>query len=307
MTPRKPDEPSDFWGESDAPALWETDEPSEESNESRGLKLKFSFDPKNLAKKVGAAAGAAIIAWIVGTGISYFTGNDEVVVTAPEVIETTVTPTPTNVDLFAEPKSMGSFTDKILASTVLIDCNYGSGSGWVIELSDDASTSEDDNYFTEIVTNNHVVAKACSDGEIEFVTENGDRYPAYVYSVDPVNDLAILMTDVFLPALPTVQDGNEPKRNHWVMVVGSPGVGEDVNKNATSRGFISNISANNITTDATINPGNSGGPMVNSSGQVVAIVTAKWVEEGVDGIGIARLFELICIQLDGCTKKQILK
>jgi S1-C subfamily serine protease len=115
------------------------------------------------------------------------------------------------------------------------------------------------------------------------------------------------MTDVFMPALPTVQEGNEPKRNHWVMVVGSPGVGSDVNKNAPSRGFISNISANNITTDATINPGNSGGPMVNSSGQVVAIVTAKWVEEGVDGIGIARLFELICIQLDGCTKKQILK
>lgn len=307
MTPRKPDEQSDFWGEPDVPALWETDEPSEESNESRGLKLKFRFDPKNLAKKVGAAAGAAIIAWIVGTAISSFTGNDEVVVTAPEVIETTVAPTPTSVDLFAPPKSMGPFTDKIVASTVLISCNSGFGSGWVIDLSDDASTSEDDNYFTEIVTNNHVVANACSDGEIEFVTENGDRYPAYVYSVDPENDLAILMTDVFLPALPTVQEGNEPKRNHWVMVVGSPGVGEDVNKNAPSRGFISNIKANDIITDATINPGNSGGPMVNSAGEVVAVVFAKWIEEGVDGIGFARLFELICIQLDGCIKKQILK
>jgi S1-C subfamily serine protease len=307
MTPRKPDEPSDFWGESDVPALWETDEPTEESNESHALNFKLKFNPKNLAKKFGAAIGAAVVAAIVGIVISSFTETDEVAVEAPVVTEPTQTPAAGELDLFAEPKSMGSFTKNILASTVFIDCNYGFGSGWVIDLSDDISTSKDDAYFTEIVTNYHIVEKACSDGEIEFETENGDRYSAYVYSVDPANDLAILMTDVFLPALSTVQDGNEPMRNHWVMVVGSPGVGEDVNKNAPSRGFISNIKANSITTDATINPGNSGGPMVNSTGQVVGTVFAKWVEEGVDGIGYALHFELICIQLDGCTKKQILK
>jgi S1-C subfamily serine protease len=307
MTPKKSNDSGDFWGESDGPALWETDEPVETANEPRALKLKLKFDPKNLAKKAGAAAGAAVIAWVVGFGISSFMGNDEVVVTAPEVIETTVAPVPTNVDLFAEPKSMGSFTDKILASTVLIDCNYGSGSGWVIDLSDDVSTSEDDSYFTEIVTNNHVVEKACSDGQIEFITESGDRYPAYVYSVDPVNDLAILMTDVFLPALPTVQEGNEPMRNHWIQVVGSPGVGDKINKQSTNRGYISNIQNNNITTDAAINPGNSGGPMINAAGQVVGVVTEKWVELGVDRIGVARVVNLICIQLDSCTKKKILK
>ena len=301
------DDSENPWNEDDSASMWDSDDSDDLKDDSKSINLNLNINPKFAAKKVFASVGAAALTAIVGAVLSgVFGGDDQPATPAPIVINSTTTET-VSVDLFKEPKSMESFTKNVLASTVLINCNYGTGSGWVIDLSDDASTSEDDAYFTEIVTNNHVVEKACSDGEIEFITESGDRYSAYVYSVDPVNDLAILMTDVFLPALPTVQDGNEPKRNHWVMVVGSPGVGDDVNKNATSRGFISNVSANNITTDATINPGNSGGPMINSVGQVVATVTAKWVEEGVDGIGIARLFELICIQLDGCTKKQILK
>jgi len=40
---------------------------------------------------------------------------------------------------------------------------------------------------------------------------------------------------------------------------------------------------------------------------VIGVVTAKIQSERVDRIGIVQDVKLLCEQLDGCTKKQILK
>jgi hypothetical protein len=40
---------------------------------------------------------------------------------------------------------------------------------------------------------------------------------------------------------------------------------------------------------------------------VIAVVSAKVVQEHVDSIGIARDVSLICEQLNGCTNKTLLK
>jgi len=309
MTPKKSNDSGDFWGESDVPALWETDESVETATEPRALKLKLKFDPKNLAKKAGAAAGAAVIAWLVGFGISSFTGNDEVVVTAPEVIETTVAPVPTNVDLYSQPPLLQTVIDNSLARSVTIECafssqTYSTGSGWVINLSDDPSTSMDDQYTTEIVTNHHVI-DGCENSSVTIKPMGtSDSFDGYVYSYDIDRDLAIVITDQYLPPFSTVTPDNGAKKGHWVMAVGSPAAGGGVLEGSITRGSITNFDDDSIITDTTINPGNSGGPLVNAAGQVIAVVAAKFRDT--ESMGIAVKIEYLCEQLADCTKKQFI-
>jgi serine protease Do len=200
-----------------------------------------------------------------------------------------------------------SFIDNSLASAVTIFCGNGSGSGWAIDLSDDASTNRDDLYTTEIITNNHVIEGCESSGVTIYLTGDRVAYEAYVYTFDPSNDLAILITDKFIPPFTTLQPGYEPKVGQWVLAVGSPGAGNTTLDGSITTGNVTNLRDGFIITDTTINPGNSGGPLINAVGQVVGVVTAKVNTAGVDGIGIVQDVKRICDQLDGCTKKQILK
>jgi serine protease Do len=91
------------------------------------------------------------------------------------------------------------------------------------------------------------------------------------------------------------------------MAVGSPGAGDTTLDGSITTGAVTNLKEGVVITDTTINPGNSGGPLLNAAGQVIAVVSAKIVDERVDSIGIARDVSLICEQLNGCTDKQLLK
>jgi S1-C subfamily serine protease len=190
---------------------------------------------------------------------------------------------------------------------VTIFCGSGSGSGWAIDLSDDPNDTRDDIYTTDLVTNNHVIEGCETSGVTFTVMGDSTSYEAYVYSYDRENDLAILITDKFLPAFATVQPGYEPKVGQWVLAVGSPGAGSTTLDGSVTTGSVTNLRDGYIITDTTINPGNSGGPLLNSARQVVGVVTAKVIQDRVDGIGIVQDVKLLCEQLDGCTKKQILK
>jgi S1-C subfamily serine protease len=310
MTSKKSNDPNDFWGDSDVPALWEAEEANETTTEPRGLDLKVKFNPKSLAKKAGAAVGAAVIAAIVGTLIQSFIENDEVVVTAPEVIEKTVTPSPTSIDLYSQPPLLQSVIDNSLASAVTIECafssqSYSTGSGWVINLSDDASTTTDDRYTTEIVTNHHVI-DGCENSSVTIrPMGTSDSFDGFVYSYDVDRDLAIVITDQYLPPFSIVTPDNGAKKGHWVMAVGSPAAGGGVLEGSITRGSITNFDGDSVITDTTINPGNSGGPLVNAAGQVIAVVAAKFRDT--ESMGIAVKIEYLCEQLADCTKKQILK
>jgi serine protease Do len=297
------DDPDDFWSKDDSTSIWDDDSKSDLEEESKTLNLRFKINPK-VAALVGAglvslAALAIFLPKVIG-------GSDSDQVAKPKVSASPST-TQEFVDLYTQPKLLQSFIDNALASAVTIYCGNYSGSGWAIDLTDDFSTTRDDSYPTEIITNNHVI-EGCKSSNITIVPMGTtNEYDAFIYSYDAENDLAILMTDLPLAPFATIQPGNEVRVGQWVMAVGSPGAGDTTLDGSITTGTISNIREGVVITDTTINPGNSGGPLLNAAGQVIAVVSAKIIEDRVDSIGIARDVSLICEQLDGCTKKQLQK
>lgn len=297
------DDDENYWSEPKAKSMWDDSEDENLESESRSLKFNLRLNPKIAAISVISILGVFALASIV-PGLF---GGDEKPKPTPSASTSTAPAEPISVDLYAQPKMLQSFIDNSLASAVTIFCGNGSGSGWAIDLTDDSSTNRDDLYTTEIVTNNHVIEGCESSG----VTINlmGDRtsYDAYVYSYDAENDLAVLITDKFIPPFATLQSGYEPKVGQWVLAVGSPGAGGTTLDGSITTGAVTNLRDGFIITDTTINPGNSGGPLLNSAGQVVGVVTAKVIQDRVEGIGIVQDVRKICVQLATCTKKQILK
>jgi serine protease Do len=157
----------------------------------------------------------------------------------------------------------------------------GAGSGWIIDTNG------------IIVTNNHVIEGAKT---ITVTLDNGDSYPADVKSVatDTLNDLAILKINAKnLPAL-QIGDSSKLRVGDWVIAIGNS-LGRGTRATV---GIISQLDVtlevdqnetlyNLIDTSAAINPGNSGGPLVNLSGQVVGITSAKIVATGAEATGFA--------------------
>ena len=300
------DDPSDDdWGQTPASDLWSENESNfDERQDKRSLNLKLRLNPKFVA--LGAIV---VVLGIIGFSLIGGGNKDD----KRAQVSSPATPTPSGsksnsssmVDLYSQPPMQQSFIDNALASSVTIFCGDFSGSGWVIDLSDDASTSTDDAFPTEIVTNQHVV-DGCPVGsriQMKLVGEQSG-FDGYVYSSDATDDLAIIITDKVLPAFKTLSAGNSPERGQWVMAVGSPGASGE---GSITTGHISNLQEPWIITDTTLNPGNSGGPLINSAGEVIAINTAKNVQQAVSNVNYSKKLQYLCVQLNGCSKKQILK
>src|SRR5213596_1558906 len=148
-----------------------------------------------------------------------------------------------------------------------------------------------------IVTNQHVVQRA-ADLKIQVTTNNGKTYSAHYITGDDKKDLAFIKIDS-KDSFPFINlDYISPNLlGETVLVVGNAvGYGSSI-----SRGVLSavkrNITVDNIEykdlvqTDAAINPGNSGGPVIDISGRLVGISSAKmaFTPQGVptQGLGFA--------------------
>src|SRR2546421_4250597 len=148
-----------------------------------------------------------------------------------------------------------------------------------------------------IVTNQHVVERA-ADLKIHVTTDDGKTYNAHYITGDDKTDLAFIKIDAET-AFPFINlDDISPNLlGETVIVVGNAvGYGSSI-----SRGVLSavkrNITVDNIEykdlvqTDAAINPGNSGGPVIDLSGRLVGVSSAKmaFTPQGVptQGLGFA--------------------
>jgi len=148
-----------------------------------------------------------------------------------------------------------------------------------------------------IVTNQHVVERA-ADLKIHVTTNDGKTYNAHYIAGDDKTDLAFIKIDA-QSAFPFISlDNISPNLlGQTVIVVGNAvGYGSSI-----SRGVLSAVKRNItvddteykdlVQTDAAINPGNSGGPVIDVSGRLVGIASAKmaFTPQGVptQGLGFA--------------------
>src|SRR5213594_2547695 len=148
-----------------------------------------------------------------------------------------------------------------------------------------------------IVTNKHVVERA-ADLKIHVTTNDGKTYNARYIAGDDKTDLAFIKIEA-RSALPFINlDDISPNLlGETVIVVGNAvGYGSSI-----SRGVLSAVKRNItvddteykdlVQTDAAINPGNSGGPVIDVSGRLVGIASAKmaFTPQGVptQGLGFA--------------------
>jgi serine protease Do len=148
-----------------------------------------------------------------------------------------------------------------------------------------------------IVTNQHVVERA-ADLKIHVTTHDGKTYRAHYIAGDDKTDLAFIKIDAQtdFPFI-NLDDISPNLLGETVMVVGNAvGYGSSI-----SRGVLSAVKRNItvdeteykdlVQTDAAINPGNSGGPVVDLSGRLVGIASAKmaFTPQGVptQGLGFA--------------------
>jgi len=148
-----------------------------------------------------------------------------------------------------------------------------------------------------IITNQHVVERA-ADLKIQVTTNDGKTHDAHYIAGDDKTDLAFIKIDAKADFPFINLDNISPNLlGETVIVVGNAvGYGSSI-----SRGVLSavkrNITVDNVKykdlvqTDAAINPGNSGGPVIDISGRLVGISSAKmaFTPQGVptQGLGFA--------------------
>ena len=159
-----------------------------------------------------------------------------------------------------------------------------SGTGFIVS---------DDGY---IITNYHVIEYAAQSGkDVNVMTHDGTRYTASIVGYEKFNDLAVLKIDAAGLDPVTFGDSSAISVGDEVFAVGNP-LGElDFSMtighvSALDRLITtdeSGVAINMFQIDAAVNSGNSGGPVYNSAGEVIGIVTAKYSDTGVEGLGFA--------------------
>ncbi len=160
----------------------------------------------------------------------------------------------------------------------------GAGSGVIIS---ESKTQE----YTYIVTNNHVVEGFET---IIVRTTSGKEYSASVVGTDWLTDIAVLRIRAKGLSVATYVSGETPLvLGQQVVAIGNPlgalggSVSDGIISGLSRTITIEGIPMTLLQTDAAINPGNSGGGLFDMNGNLVGIVNAKSVAEGVDNIGFA--------------------
>ncbi len=204
-----------------------------------------------------------------------------------------------------EPKEEGLSSSQIVAdnlnSTVIIRMYTNVSTGFFSQTVEETSAGEAtgivwtaDGY---IITNAHCVYSedlGALFSRIEVELYDGTVFPsATVIGYDTTTDLAVISVDSESLTPAVFGDSDALQLGDRVLALGNnSGLGWTVTGGMVS-GLArdvyeeTNYAIKCLQVDAVINPGNSGGPLLNSSGQVVGINSAKIVASGYEGLGFS--------------------
>ena len=203
--------------------------------------------------------------------------------------------------LFKPPQDLEAAITTALASTVTLECGENSqGTAWAIALVNPVPKAGESlpevltKLPTRLVTNHHVISD-CTDNPTDVTAfVNDEAFDAYVYSWDPENDQAIVLTTAKLTPLPL---SPQPKPGWWALSVGTPqGLAGSV-----SIGNITNVDGIEVIATAPMNSGNSGGPLLNAAGAVMGSTTYVSVSDaGQDPWFVSEGLPALCKRLVAC-------
>jgi len=136
------------------------------------------------------------------------------------------------------------------------------------------------------ITNNHVVESCKS----VWLQDTQSTEPASIIDRLPINDLAIIKIEKDTPNFANFS--NLVGSVADVMALGFPRgdlLGEEIKRTKGNISALSGINGDDFSLQHTalLQKGNSGGPLVNSKGSVVGVNYAKFVEDDLQGIGLA--------------------
>ena len=245
---------------------------------------------------LGGLCGAGIMAGSINGRIAAMEEKlEEQAKESLSVGQTSTTPAPVSTTTTAKP--IAAIYDQACSEVVGITTEvtytnfFGqtsssavSGSGFIVSA---------DGY---ILTNYHVIEYAYKGNyAVTVMLHDGTRYEASIVGVEDCNDIAVLKIDASGLDPVTFGDSDKLSVGDDVYAVGNP-LGElefsmtTGRVSALDRLITTDESAeaiNMFQIDAAVNSGNSGGPVYNANGEVVGIVTAKYSETGVEGLGFA--------------------
>lgn len=158
-------------------------------------------------------------------------------------------------------------------SCVTIKSDRGHGSGFVVGSKG------------MIITSNHVIENA---NQIQVHFSNGVEFDAEIVSIDKNYDVALLK----IPGSgyqPLKLNISETELGEEISTIGTPAnleLGQSISKGVISGKRLMDNKVY-LQLNMAVSPGNSGGPLLNSNGEVLGVVFAKVIGEGVEGIAFA--------------------
>ncbi|MDR3278397.1 MAG: trypsin-like peptidase domain-containing protein [Oscillospiraceae bacterium] len=148
-----------------------------------------------------------------------------------------------------------------------------------------------------ILTNYHVVEDAIQYGyDIDVVMYDGTTYSAVVKGYEADNDVAVIKIDAVGLNCAVIGKSADMQVGEMIYAVGNPrqlnytmtdGIVSALDRSVTTETEYSYVEINMFQISAAVNSGNSGGPVYNTHGEVLGIVSAKYVSTGTEGLGFA--------------------